>query len=69
MRNERLRGPLADELPAVLERCRLSGGADSGAGRVLLVSRDETQIELSNASGWSLERVGLEDATVTPLAA
>jgi len=55
LRSERVRSRLEEELPAVLERARLAG--DAGAGRVLLVSREEPQVELAAASGWSLERV------------
>jgi hypothetical protein len=69
VRNERLRARLEDEFPAVLERCRLSAGVDAGAGRVLLVSREDPQVELVDGSGWTLERVRLGEATVTPLAA
>ena len=69
VRNERLRGRLEDELPAVLERCRLSAGADAGAGRVLLVARGAPELEPAGAPGWSFERVRLEEAAATPLAA
>jgi hypothetical protein len=69
VRNERLRGRLEDELAAVLERCRLSAGAEAGPGRVFLVSRDDASVEPTGAAGWSFERVRLEDAAVTPLAA
>jgi hypothetical protein len=69
LRNERLRGRLEDELPAVLERCRLSAGADAGSGRVLLVSRADPQLEPAGANGWSFEHVRLEEAAVAPLAA
>jgi hypothetical protein len=68
VRSERLRSRLEDELPAVLERARLADGADAGAGRVLLVSREEPQVELAEASGWSLERVRFDDAGATPVA-
>jgi hypothetical protein len=69
LRIERVRGRLGDELASALERTRLADGIDAGAGRVLLVSRDEPQVELAPDSGWSIERIRLEDATVTPVAA
>jgi hypothetical protein len=36
---------------------------------VLLVARDEAQVEFAPASGWSLERIELEDAAASPVAA
>jgi hypothetical protein len=66
---ERVRGRLGDELAAALERIRLAGGVDAGAGRVLLVSRDAADVELAPESGWSVERVRLGDAQATPVAA
>jgi len=65
LRVERVRGPLGDELASALERSRLADGADAGAGRVLLVSRDEPQVEFAPGSGWSVERVRLADAPPT----
>lgn len=62
LRVERIRGRLGDELPSALERSRLAEGVDAGAGRVLLVSRDEPQVEFAPDSGWSVERVRLADA-------
>jgi hypothetical protein len=70
VRNERLRGPLADELPAVLERCRLSAPQGAAAGRVLLVSREDPQLGPGGAGAWSFERIALEEAAAhAPLAA
>jgi len=66
LRTERVRGRLGDELASALERSRLADGVDAGAGRVLLVSRDELQVEFAPGSGWSVERIRLADA---PLAA
>jgi hypothetical protein len=62
LRIERVRGRLGDELASVLERSRLADGEDVGAGRVLLVSRDEPQVTLAPGAGWSIEPVRLEDA-------
>lgn len=69
VRNERLRAGLEEELPAVLERCRLGAGVDVRGGRVLLVSREDPQGQFANAGEWSFERVRLEDANLVPLAA
>jgi hypothetical protein len=69
LRAERVRGRLEDELAAALERSRLADGVDAGAGRLLLVSRDEPQVEFAPGSGWSVERIRLEDSGVTPVAA
>src|SRR5262249_56584545 len=66
---ERLRAGLEDELALVLERSRVAGGIDAGAGRVLLVSREAPHGEFAAPSGWSIERVGLEAAGLMPLAA
>ena len=66
LRSERVRARLEDELPAALERLRLADGIDAGPGRVLLVARDEQQVEFAPSSGWSLERVRLEDAAASP---
>ena len=49
-----------------LERLRLADGIDAGPGRVLLVARDEQQVEFAPSSGWSLERIRLEDAAASP---
>jgi hypothetical protein len=68
LRSERVRTRLEDELPAALERLRLADGIDAAPGRVLLVARDEPQVDFAPASGWSLERVRLEDAGATPIA-
>jgi hypothetical protein len=68
LRVERTRGPLADELPAALERSRLADGVDAGAGRVLLVARDEGQVAFAPGSGWSVERIRLPEMDVTPAA-
>jgi hypothetical protein len=62
-----VRGRLGDELPSALERSRLADGVDAGAGRVLLVSRDEPQVEFAPGSGWSVERIRLEDAGAAPV--
>jgi len=69
LHTERLRAGLEDELALVLERSRLAGGIDAGAGRVLLVSREAPHGEFAAPSGWSIERVGLDDAGLMPLAA
>ncbi len=69
LRSERVRTRLEDELPAALERLRLADGIDAGPGRVLLVAREEQQVEFAPASGWSLEHVWLEDAGTLPIAA
>ena len=66
--NRLLRARLGDELPAALERLRLAGGIDAGPGRVLLVARDEQPVELAPATGWSVERISLEDAAAIPAA-
>ena len=50
---ERLRGNLADELRPLLERTQIANGVQ--AGRVLLVSDDAPDVELSNGAGWSLD--------------
>jgi hypothetical protein len=63
-----VRTRLEDELPAALERLRLADGIDAGPGRVLLVARDEQQVEFAPSSGWSLERIRLDDAAATPIA-
>jgi hypothetical protein len=70
LRSERVRARLEDELPAALERLRLTGGIDAGPGRVLLVARDEQPVEFEfpQACGWSLERVRLQDAAAAPVA-
>jgi hypothetical protein len=68
LRVERVRGPLADELPAALERSRLADGVDAGAGRVLLVARDAAQVAFAPGSGWTIERVPLADLDVSPAA-
>ncbi|HTO47429.1 MAG TPA: hypothetical protein VML91_07300 [Burkholderiales bacterium] len=68
LRSERVRSRLEDELPAALERLRLADGIDAGPGRVLLVARDEQQLEFSQATGWTLERVRLEGAAAAPIA-
>jgi len=65
LRVERVRGRLEDELASALERSRLADGVDAGAGRVLLVSRDEAQVEFAPGSGWSIERIRLADAPLT----
>jgi hypothetical protein len=65
LRTERVHGRLGDELASALERSRLADGVDAGAGRVLLVSRDEPQVEFAPDSGWSVERVRLEEAPLT----
>jgi hypothetical protein len=62
LRSERLRTGLGDELAAVLERGRLAGGTGAGAGRVLLVSHEDARVDVAPASGWSIERVRLEEA-------
>jgi len=67
LRSERVRARLEDELPAALERLRLADGIEAGPGRVLLVARDEQQVEFAPASGWSLERVPLGDAAAVPV--
>jgi hypothetical protein len=69
VRNERLRAGLEAELPAALERCRLAGGVDAGARRVLLVSRGDPRVDPASANGWSFERVRLDGADLAPLAA
>jgi hypothetical protein len=69
VRSERLRGRLADELPAALERCRLSAADGAAAGRVLLVSREDPQLGPDDAGAWSFERIALEEAAAAPLAA
>ncbi len=69
LRVERVRGRLSDELASALERSRLADGVDAGAGRVLLVSRDEPQVEFAPGSGWSVERVRLADAGGPPVRA
>jgi hypothetical protein len=68
LRVERVRGRLGDELPAALERSRLADGVDAGAGRVLLVSRDEPQVVFAPDSGWSIERIPLAELDATPAA-
>jgi hypothetical protein len=68
LRSERVRARLGDELPAALERLRLAGGIDAGPGRVLLVARDEQPVDLAPATGWSVERISLEDAAAIPAA-
>jgi hypothetical protein len=68
LRVERMRGPLADELPAALERSRLADGVDAGAGRVLLVAGDEGQVAFAPGSGWSIERIPLPEMDVTSAA-
>jgi len=65
VRSERLRAPLAEELPAVLERSRLTDGVEAGPGRVLLVSCDEPHVEFPRDSQWSLESVRFDDAGAT----
>lgn len=67
LRTERVHGRLGDELAAALERSRLA--AEAGAGRVLLVSRDEPQMEFAPDSGWSVERVRLDGTGLVPVAA
>jgi hypothetical protein len=62
LRVERVHGRLEDELAAALERTRLADGIDAGAGRVLLVSRDEPQVKLAPDSGWSIEPIRFADA-------
>jgi hypothetical protein len=59
LRSQRLRGSLTDELPILLERSRLADGGEFAAGRVLLLSRETTRIELPRSSGWSIETVPL----------
>jgi hypothetical protein len=68
LRSERLRARLEDELPAALERLRLADGIEAGPGRVLLVAREEAQIDFAPTSGWSLEHVRLEDPAAAPVA-
>jgi len=66
VRSERVRAPLQDELPAALERSRLADGGPAGAGRVLLVSREENRVEFPDGSGWSLEPMRLDAESSPP---
>lgn len=66
VRSERVRAPLEDELPAALERSRLADGGQAGAGRVLLVSREESRVEFPHGSGWSLEPMRLDGESAPP---
>ncbi len=59
LRVERLRASLGEALPALLERSRLADGESIGAGRVLFVSREPAQIELSRGD-WTIERIVLD---------
>jgi len=51
---ERLRASLSDALRPLLERTQMANGVQPG--RVLLVSDDAPDVELSNSAGWSFER-------------
>ncbi len=59
LRVERIRAALDDVLPGLLERSRLADGESTPAGRVLLVSREPSRIELP-ASDWKIDRVVLD---------
>jgi len=69
LRSDRVRATLAEDLAAALERSRLTDGAQTRAGRVVLVSRDESRVEFPPGSDWSLESVRLDDRAATPGAA
>lgn len=60
VRSDRVRTSLAEELPAALERSRLVDGVQGGAGRVLLVSREDERVQFPHGSDWSLETVRLD---------
>lgn len=51
------------ELPAVLERGRLLGGADSAPGRVYLHLATAAEVGAEPAPGWSLQPLGAARAT------
>ena len=63
LRSERLRSPLAEALPELLERSRLADGIDGATGRVLLVAHEAPipPIEFPTDGRWSLEPVALEE--------
>ena len=66
VRSERVRSPLEEELPAALERSRLADGGEVGAGRVLLVSREDSRVEFPPGSGWSVEPMRLDGQSGAP---